>query len=186
MNKFYVLLTLILIMGSATAKKVYLETTNFNCIEIHQFTSDKENDNTRALKRAAKIPDEILTSIQTIIVDEIDLDNTNGLDATAANDSNTCPNDNNSLILKGVVTDYKKGNRAVRYLVSLGAGKQKIETQVTLSEKASSKVIAQGRVVDRKIGGLVGGSKDKGKRDFAEKLNNFIRTSIGMKKTAKR
>ena len=86
------------------------------------------------------------------------------------------------MIVNGEVIDYKKGNRAVRYMVGFGAGKQKIETNLILSEKKSGKVIAKQRVVDRKIGGLVGGSENKGKRDYAEKVNKFIRLAIGLGK----
>ena len=67
-------------------------------------------------------------------------------------------------------------------MVGFGAGKQKIETNLVLSEKKSGKVLAKERVVDRKIGGLVGGSEDKGKRDYAEKVNKFIRKAIGLGK----
>ena len=44
-------------------------------------------------------------------------------------------------------------------------------------------VIKRDRVVDRKIGGLIGGSDNKGKRDFAGKMNNFVRTGLGMKRS---
>jgi len=118
------------------------------------------------------------------MVDEVDLDE-NGLQALDPNEGK-CENDATSLVLGGVVTDYKKGNRVVRYMVGFGAGKQKIESILTLKDKLTGEVLAQGRVVDRKIGGLVGGSDDKGKRDFAEKVNNFIRNGIGLKKTTKR
>ncbi len=148
-------------------------------------SANKEQANTRALKRAAGIPNDVISKIQNIVIDEIDLDS-NGLDAVSLEDGQNCPNDEHSLILTGQVSDYKKGNRAVRYLVGFGAGKQKIATNLTLAEKISGKIIAQDEIIDRKIGGLVGGSEDKGKRDYAEKVNNFIRYAIGMKKTPKR
>jgi len=69
----------------------------------------------------------------------------------------------------------------MRYMVGLGAGKQKIQINAQLIEKSSGKVLKSGRIVDRKIGGLVGGSENKGKRDFAEKTTKFIRQALGMK-----
>jgi len=153
----------------------------YNCVDIELLTVDKLNANTKALKRASHIPEEILGLIQQIVIDEVDLNN-NGLKSYPADVDKTCPNTNESLVVNGRVIDYKKGNRAVRYMVGFGAGKQKIETNLVLTEKKSGKVIAKERVVDRKIGGLVGGSEDKGKRDYAEKVNKFIRKAIGLGK----
>lgn len=152
----------------------------YNCVDINLLTVDKENANTKALKRASHIPHEVLELIQQIVIDEVDL-NDNGLKSYAVDLDKTCPDTDESLVVNGEVIDYKKGNRAVRYMVGFGAGKQKIETNLVLSEKKSGKVLARERVVDRKIGGLVGGSEDKGKRDYAEKVNKFIRTAIGLK-----
>jgi len=70
----------------------------------------------------------------------------------------------------------------MRYMVGFGAGKQKIQIEAELYDKLSGELIKKDRVVDRKIGGLVGGSENKGKRDFAEKMNNFVRVALGMKK----
>jgi hypothetical protein len=68
-------------------------------------------------------------------------------------------------------------------MVGFGAGKQKIQIEATLTNKKTHEVIKKDRVVDRKIGGLVGGSENKGKQDFAEKINNFVRAGLGMKKS---
>ncbi len=164
-------------VDNAAAKK-------YDCIEVNMLTSKKKNTKSRALKRAARIPKDVVKNIQNFMVDEIDLDE-NGLNALAPEDA-TCENPDTALVLNGVVVDYKKGNRLVRYIVSFGAGKQKIEANLVLTEKASGKEIARGRVVDRKIAGFAGGSENKGKRDFAEKVNNFVRTAINLKKTLKR
>ncbi len=83
-----------------------------------------------------------------------------------------------SLILTGIVTDYKKGSKAMRYLVGLGAGKQKFEVDLVLRNKKDQNVIAMKTVIDRKIGGLLRGSDEKGQYDFAEKISDFIRSSI--------
>jgi hypothetical protein len=153
----------------------------YNCVDINLLTVDKENANTKALKRASHIPNEVLELIQQIVIDEVDLDD-NGLKSYAVDLNKTCPDTDESLVVNGEVIDYKKGNRAVRYMVGFGAGKQKIETNLVLSVKKSGEVLAKERVVDRKIGGLVGGSEDKGKRDYAEKVNKFIRKAIGLSK----
>jgi hypothetical protein len=51
-----------------------------------------------------------------------------------------------------------------------------------LKRKTDGSVIARDIVVDRKIGGLIGGSKDKGKQDFAEKVADFIHGGLTGKK----
>jgi len=178
------ILILLTLSSSVIANDNVQSNSKYNCIEINKLTANKAKANTRALKRASRIPKNVLADIQTFMVDEVDLDE-NGLQALDPNEGK-CENDATSLVLGGVVTDYKKGNRVVRYMVGFGAGKQKIESILTLKDKLTGEVLAQGRVVDRKIGGLVGGSDDKGKRDFAEKVNNFIRNGIGLKKTTKR
>ncbi len=151
----------------------------YRCIEISKFEVDRTNHKTKALERAAKIPDEVLKQIQFIAVGEIIRDQY-GLNALEP-DAERCPNNNGSLLLTGRVTDYKKGNKVARYLVGFGAGKQKFQVELTLKEKASEKVLAQGRVIDSKIGGLLGGSAEKGQYDFAEKISGFVRESIGIK-----
>ena len=66
----------------------------------------------------------------------------------------------------------------MRYLVGLGAGKQKFEVDLVLRNKKDQNVIAMKTVIDRKIGGLLRGSDEKGQYDFAEKISDFIRSSI--------
>ncbi len=180
------LLILLLLTGSnfSLAKKHDSSSSKYDCIEINKLTVDKENANTRALKRASRIPSEVIKNIQNFMVDEVDLDK-NGLKAVNPEETK-CKNDETALVLDGVLIDYKKGNRIVRYIVSFGAGKQKIEANLTLTEKATGEKLAKGRVVDRKVAGFAGGSDDKGKRDFAEKVNNFIRKGLKMKKTLRR
>lgn len=153
----------------------------YDCIEVNLFTVDRENISTRALARAAEIPEQILQIIQTYVRTELNIDE-NGLEAKKGGD-NACESVDSTLELKGTVTDYKKGSRMMRYMVGFGAGKQKIQIEAELYDKATGKLLKKDRVVDRKIGGLIGGSENKGKKDFAEKVNNFVRTALGMKKS---
>jgi hypothetical protein len=181
MTKLYILFVLLLTTSFSFAEDSQSPEGDFKCIEINLFTADKNNAKTRALKRAAKITELILMNIQQTIVAKIG-DDTNGLIAMRTDEFNQCPQ-SNSLQLVGTVTDYKKDNQAMRYMVGFGAGKQKIETNVVLLNKSTGEVIAKGRVVDRKIGGIVGGSGDKGKRDFAEKINRFLLKALDRKST---
>lgn len=158
-----------------------IHSKTYDCIEINVFDVDRENISTRAFARAAEIPEQTLVALQTYVKAELNID-TNGLEAKKGSEDNSCENPETALELKGTVSDYKKGSRVMRYMVGFGAGKQKIQIETELYDKTSGELIKQGRVVDRKIGGLVGGSENKGKRDFAEKMNNFVRVALGMKK----
>ncbi|HFC30180.1 MAG TPA: hypothetical protein ENJ44_03950, partial [Oceanospirillales bacterium] len=101
MKKNLILLLLLSLSNIALAKKHYVESTKFDCIEINKFTADKKNANTRALKRAARIPAEVIEEIQNFITDEVDLD-ANGLKALDA-DEESCENPDTALVLNGVV-----------------------------------------------------------------------------------
>lgn len=153
----------------------------YNCIEVYKFKADRSNHTTKKLERAAKIPDELLQKIQFITVGEIIRGNY-GLKAVEPK-INKCPSNYNSLILTGIVTDYLKGNKTTRYLIGFGAGQQKFQVDLLLTNKKSKKTIAQGQVIDRKIGGLLGGTDDKGRFDFAEKISGFVQKSIGQEAT---
>ena len=163
------------IMSSAIQAKQY------DCIEVNVFEVDRDNISTRALARAIEIPDQTLMALQTYVRTELNIDS-NGLTARKGGEE-SCDNIDAALELKGTVTDYKKGSRMMRYMVGFGAGKQKIQIEAELYDKSSGDLIRKDRVVDRKIGGLIGGSENKGKKDFAEKMNNFVRVALGMKKS---
>jgi hypothetical protein len=68
-----------------------------------------------------------------------------------------------------------------RIWVGMGAGKQLIEVECVLTDKATGKVIAKERVIDRKVGGIAGGSEEKGLEDFAQKVHGFVRRSLGLR-----
>jgi len=73
------------------------------------------------------------------------------------------------------VTDYKKGSRAARLWIGMGAGKQKFEVQCYLEDKESGEILARKEIIDRKIGGWAGGDEGKGESDFAEKVAKFVK-----------
>jgi hypothetical protein len=154
---------------------------DFNCIEVNLFSVDRDNISTRAYARAASIPEETLNILQVYVRNELSIDH-NGLKAVKGGEQK-CENPKKALVLDGTISDYKKGSQVMRYMVGFGAGKQKIQIEAVLKNKSTNSIIKRDRVVDRKIGGLIGGSDNKGKRDFAEKMNNFVRTGLGMKKS---
>lgn len=171
-----------LLLAATLFTSCAIHAKSYDCIEVNMFTVDRENISTRELARASEIPDQILASLQTYVRTELNIDS-NGLEAKKGTKDNSCKNPKTALELKGTVSDYKKGSKMMRYMVGFGAGKQKIQIETELYDKASGDLIKKDRVVDRKIGGLIGGSENKGKKDFAEKMNNFVRVALGMKKS---
>jgi hypothetical protein len=165
--------TLRLLMLSALATAVApVMASDYTCVELELFAVDKNNIDDRESARAAMIPVEVLTELRTYIAVEIPLEM--GRIQVKLAPEETCPNDDASLVFGGTVTDYKKGNQVARYFVGLGAGKQKFAVDAWVKRKGDGVELKRGEVVDRKIGGLIGGSKDKGKQDFGEKIADFI------------
>ena len=177
MYRPYWLIGTLLLAPSVQAEDI---SSQFDCVELELFTVQKDDIADRADARAALIPLEWLTELRTYIALEIPLEIT-GMKTRLAPEER-CDDDERSLVFGGRVTDFKKGNQAARYFVGFGAGKQKFEVDAVLKRKSDGSVIAQDVVVDRKIGGLIGGSKDKGKQDFAEKVADFIHGGLTGKK----
>ena len=85
MKNVKTIITILLFLNMATAYS-----NQYNCVDINLLTVDKLNANTKALKRASHIPEDILELIQQIVIDEIDLNN-NGLKSYAVDTGITCP-----------------------------------------------------------------------------------------------
>ena len=166
-------IVVILLASSVQAEDI---SSQFDCIELELFTAPKDDIADRGDARAALIPPEMLTELRGYIAAEIPLEMT-GM-KTRLVPEQQCEDDQRSLTFGGRVADFKKGSQVARYMVGFGAGKQKFEVDAVLKRKGDGSVIAQGQVVDRKIGGLIGGSKDKGKQDFAEKVADFIHSGL--------
>ncbi len=177
MHRPYMLIVTLLLAPSVQAEDI---SSQFDCIELELFTVQKDDIAERADARAAMIPPEHLADLRNYIALEIPLE-VAGMKTRLAPEQR-CDDDNRSLVFGGQVTDYKKGSQVARYFVGFGAGKQKFEVDAVLKRKSDGSVIAKDIVVDRKIGGLIGGSKDKGKQDFAEKAADFIHSGLTGKK----
>lgn len=173
MHRRYWLMGTLLLAASAPAEDI---SSQFDCIELESFIVQKDDIAERADARAAMIPPEKLAELRDYIALEIPLEIA-GMKTRLAPEQQ-CDSDSRSLVLGGRITDYKKGSQAARYFVGFGAGKQKFEVDAVLKRKSDGSVIAQDIVVDRKIGGLIGGSKDKGKQDFAEKVADFVHRGL--------
>lgn len=154
--------------GAATAE---------TCIEVHPFEVVKRGISTKAEKRAAMVPREVVETVQQNIALEVQLAMDDAIGIVPADEA--CADGSRVLMLTGRFTDYKPGSAKVRRLVGMGAGAQKFAVAVTLTDKASGAVLGTDEVVDRKVAGFAGGSDEKGLEDFAEKMLAFVKRSVG-------
>lgn len=159
----------------ATAPSV-ASTLRFDCVEVEMFKVNREQIKSKKDKRAAMIGRDALAKLQEYVVLEIPL-SIQGMKGMYAIEE-SCPDPGRALVFGGTITDYKPGSKALRYWVGMGAGAQKFAVDAYVKEKASGKVLLTGDVIDRKIGGLLGGEDDKGVDDFSEKAAAFIREAV--------
>lgn len=146
------------------------------CVKVEAFTTDTTNIKTKADKRAAQVPDEVIKKIQDNLVLQVPLTMPGSIGVAAT--TGKCPAKARVVVLSGVFADYKEGNRAMRYWVGMGAGKQKFSVEAKVVDEKGV-TLGEQVITDRKIGGLVGGSDAKGLEDFSEKVIGFVKTSVG-------
>jgi hypothetical protein len=150
---------------------------SYDCVEVELFKVDRSEIKDKKDKRAATIPREALATLQQAIVLEIPL-SVPGAKGMYANEE-SCPNPDTAVVMGGTVSDYKKGSKAMRYWVGMGAGAQKFAVEAWVRPKNSDQAIATDEIIDRKVGGLLGGEDEKGVDDFSEKVARFIGAAMG-------
>lgn len=151
---------------------------DFDCVEVKRFEVGSGFITSKQDARAATIPAEKLGSMQRVIAGQIP-EKIRGFKSTlVAEGSPQCPDPARTLVLSGRVTDFKAGNQALRYWVGFGAGAQKFGVQVRATRKSDGALVGEGEVIDRKVGGWVGGQAEKGLEDFAEKVAGFLKESL--------
>lgn len=159
----------VLLFGKSAASQ-------FDCVEVELFQVDRSHIASKQDKRAATIPEEALQKLQNAVALEVPLGMPGAIGAIGGQES--CPDPSRAVVFGGTVADFKPGSRALRYFVGFGAGAQKFAVDVFLKVKTTGEVLATGEVIDRKVGGLLGGDEEKGVDDFSEKAVSFIRGSL--------
>jgi hypothetical protein len=149
-----------------------------NCFNVALFTVDTDGVDTEEEARASGIPEHRLLQIQQAIAKELTASFSTS--KVLLTEGEKCPASPESLLISGKITDFKKGNKALRYLVGFGAGAQKVQVMTSL-HKGDGQLVAEGEIVDRKFAGLIGGSENKGIKDFAEKVVAFVKQSLAPK-----
>lgn len=164
--------SMVLISVSSFAKGWSSTLKEYNCLEVEKFVVDRDDFSSKELERAASFPAETITSLQHKIVGEISRKKIIGSVKKAG--PSACSE--KALVFGGKITDYKKGSRAARIFIGMGAGKQKIEVESYIKDKSTGQVLASDKIVDRKFGGIAGGDEAKGEQDFAEKVADFVKS----------
>lgn len=154
---------------------------DFDCVEVKRFEVGNGFIASKQDARAATIPAEQLGSMQRAVAGQIPEKIRGYLSTLVAEGSPQCPDPARALVLSGRITDFKAGNQALRYWVGFGAGAQKFGVQVRATRKSDGALVGEGEVVDRKVGGWVGGQAEKGLEDFAEKVAGFLKESLRAK-----
>lgn len=154
--------------------------TPYTCVEVELFQIDRTQITSKKDKRAAHIPREALEGLRQSIVLEVPLSVPGMVGMYAGEES--CPDPTRAIVLGGTMADYKKGSKAARYWVGMGAGAQKFAVNAWIRDKATGQVLGTDDVVDRKVGGLLGGSAEKGVDDFSEKVCKFIRRTLDIRR----
>ena len=151
---------------------------DFDCVEVKRFDVGSGFITSKQDARAATIPAEKLGSMQRAVAGQIPEKIRGYLSTLVAEGSPQCPDPARALVLSGRITDFKAGNQALRYWVGFGAGAQKFGVLVRATRKSDGALVGEGEVVDRKVGGWVGGQAEKGLEDFAEKVAGFLKESL--------
>jgi hypothetical protein len=146
----------------------------YTAIEINRFDVNREDYSSKEAERAGRVPDEMLETIQRIIIAEF----TKAQAFPKVGKPGVAAAEELALELGGKVLDFKAGNKTARYFVGMGAGQQKIEIECVLKDKKTGSVLAREVVLDRKVGGIAGGDEEKGVRDFAEKVVVFVQKTL--------
>jgi len=146
----------------------------YNVLEILRFEVNREDYGSKEAERSGRIPDEVLNTIQRILISEY---TQSKLLPTVRKAGGTGEGEV-VLELGGKVVDWLAGSQTKRLLIGLGAGQQKIEVDYVLKDRATGTIIERERILDRKVAGISGGNEEKGMRDFAEKVAKFIHASM--------
>jgi hypothetical protein len=80
-----------------------------------------------------------------------------------------------ALKLSGTVTEFKAGNRAVRYMVGFGAGRTKVKAHVKFTDRATGEVLYEGDVDGKVIMGVFGGDSRGATRGLAKEVAKVAR-----------
>jgi len=146
----------------------------YNVLEILRLDVNREDYSSKEAERAGRIPDEILDTIQRILITEY----TQSKLLPTIRKTGAAGEGEVVLELGGKLVDWLAGNPAKRLMVGYGAGQQKIEVDCFLKDKATGTILGQARILDRKVAGVAAGSEEKGMRDFAEKVAKFMHTTM--------
>jgi hypothetical protein len=90
------------------------------------------------------------------------------------------PSDASAPALKvtGIITEYKAGSRAKRYLVGFGAGKTKIVAQVKIADRATGDMLLERKMDGKVVMGAIGGNSMGATKGLAKEVVKNIKAQF--------
>lgn len=144
---------------SISAQETTTQKKNYQNIVVEKFT----------IRDGVEFPADKIDGLNKSIV--ATLTRSNRFQTVAAGDAaNAEPSDVPTLKITGEIIKYVKGNRAVRYVIGLGAGATKIITDIKFIDVKTGAVVHQQTVDGDVTWGLFGGDSDDAKGGVADEI----------------
>lgn len=93
-------------------------------------------------------------------------------------DGQSCVAESGTLRLTGRITEFRRGNRAVRYMVGFGAGKTVLKAEVEFTDAETGRVVLRRSVDGKVIMGLLGGESMGATRGLAKEVAKVARKAF--------
>jgi hypothetical protein len=135
-----------------------IEKNKYQQIEVAKFE----------VKEGVQFPESYLTTLMGELVAQ--LQETKLFKQAAREGESQGVADAPTIRLTGVVTEFKPGSRAKRYVIGFGAGKTKVVADVKFIDKATGEVLYQGLVDGKVIIGFFGGESQGATRGLAKEV----------------
>lgn len=135
-----------------------IEKNKYQQIEVAKFE----------VKEGTEFPESYLTTLMGELVAQ--LQETKNFKHAFREGESQSGADTPAIRLTGVVTEFKAGSRAKRYVIGFGAGKTKVVADVKFIDKATGEVLYQGSVDGKVIIGLFGGESAGATRGLAKEV----------------
>lgn len=139
---------------------------HYKSIGVSQFTAEQ----------GAKIPPDFLVAIANELTEQ--LRKTKKFELVFLEASNPARVPEPALVLTGIVSEYRAGSRAMRYLVGFGAGKTKVVADVKLTDRKTGQVVLEDKVDGKVVIGVLGGDSMGAAKGLAKEVAKVAKKNL--------
>lgn len=82
-----------------------------------------------------------------------------------------------TLILRGKIVEYEKGNQFTRYMIGYGAGKGSLTVECECVDKQTGEVVYKANFIGEIVTGIAGGSIKTAEKSLVKKIAEFIKAN---------